>query len=137
MSPTIGDAISAVTSERLPARARLSFPKAEFRRFVRRPVVTTETPAAAPEKQSVLKRGRGFLIALSIAVGVAAVAAWIALGVGLYLDVSRQTRLILVVVAAVATEALFWSIAATLGLSVLEARKRIWRKITGRGRAEA
>jgi cytochrome c biogenesis protein CcdA len=92
---------------------------------------------AAPEKTSVLKKGRGFLIALSIAVGLAAVAAWIALGVGLYMDVSRQTRLILVVVAAVATEALFWSIAATLGLSVLEARKRIWRKITGRGRAEA
>lgn len=90
-------------------------------------------PASAPEKTSVLKKGRGFLIVLSIAVGVAAVAAWIALGAGLYMDVSRQTRIILAVVAAVATEALFWSIAATLGLSVLEARKRIWRKITGRG----
>ena len=99
--------------------------------------MTTETPVAATEKKSILKKGRGFLIGLSIVVGVAAVAAWIALGVGLYLDVSRQTRIILAVVAAVATEALFWSIAATLGLSVLEARKRIWRKITGRGRAEA
>ena len=99
--------------------------------------MTIETPAAATEKKSILKKGRGYLIALSIVVGVAAVAAWIALGVGLYLDVSRQTRIILAVVAAVATEALFWSIAATLGLSVLEARKRIWRKITGRGRAEA
>lgn len=95
--------------------------------------MTTQTPAAAPEKTSVLKKGRGFLIALSIVVGVAAVAAWIALGVGLYMDVSRQTRIILAVVAAVATEALFWSVAATLGLSVFEARKRIWRKITGRG----
>ena len=99
--------------------------------------MTSETPVAASERKSMLKKGRGFLIALSIAVGVAAAAAWIALGVGLYLDVSRQTRLILVVAAAVATEALFWSVAATLGLSVLEARKRIWRKITGRGRAEA
>ena len=99
--------------------------------------MTIETPAAATEKKSILKKGRGFLIGLSIVVGVAAVAAWVALGVGLYLDVSRQTRIILAVVAAVATEALFWSIAATLGLSVLEARKRIWRKITGRGRAEA
>ena len=98
--------------------------------------MTTETPVAATEKKSILKKGRGFLIGLSIVVGVAAVAAWVALGVGLYLDVSRQTRIILAVVAAVATEALFWSIAATLGLSVLEARKRIWRKITGRGRAE-
>ena len=98
--------------------------------------MTIETPAAATEKKSILKKGRGFLIGLSIVVGVAAVAAWVALGVGLYLDVSRQTRLILVVAAAVATEALFWSIAATLGMSVLEARKRIWRRITGRGRAE-
>ena len=95
--------------------------------------MTAQTPVAAPEKKSVLKKGRGFLIALSIVVGVAAVAAWIALGVGLYMDVSRQTRIILAVVAAVATEALFWSVAATLGLSVFEARKRIWRKITGRG----
>lgn len=95
--------------------------------------MTIETPVAATEKKSVLKRGRGFLIGLSIAVGVAAVAAWIALGAGLYMDVSRQTRIILAVVAAVATEALFWSVAATLGLSVFEARKRIWRKITGRG----
>ena len=78
--------------------------------------MTIETPAAATEKKSILKKGRGFLIALSIAVGVAAVAAWVALGVGLYLDVSRQTRLILVVAAAVATEALFWRIAATLRL---------------------
>ncbi|MFN3816650.1 hypothetical protein [Brevundimonas sp.] len=99
--------------------------------------MTIETPVATPDKKSILTKGRGFLIALSIAVGVAAVAAWIALGVGLYMDVSRQTRIILAVVAAVATEALFWSIAATLGLSVLEARKRIWKKITGRGRAEA
>jgi len=99
--------------------------------------MTIETPAAATGTKSILKKGRGFLIALSIAVGLAAVAAWIALGVGVYMDVSRQTRIILAVVAAVATEALFWSIAATLGLSVLEARKRIWRKITGRGRAEA
>ncbi|MEH6663486.1 MAG: hypothetical protein V7678_01435 [Brevundimonas sp.] len=102
--------------------------------------MNAENAAPAPvtrEKAGVLKKGRGFLIALSAVVGIAAVAAWLALGAGLYLDVSRETRLILVVVAAVATEALFWSIAATLGLSVLEARKRIWRKITGRGRAEA
>ena len=97
--------------------------------------MNTDIPAAAaaPQRKSLLKKGRGFLIALSIAVGVAAVAAWAALGVGLYMDVSRQTRIILAVVAAVVTEALFWSVAATLGLSVFEARKRIWKKITGRG----
>ena len=39
--------------------------------------MTIETPAAATETKSILKKGRGFLIALSIAVGLAAVAAWI------------------------------------------------------------
>ena len=63
---------------------------------------------------------------------VGAVAAWISLGIGLYLDVSRGARLTLAVVAALATEALFWTVAALLGVSVVEARKRIWRRITGR-----
>lgn len=89
--------------------------------------------APATDKTGLLKRGRRFFIALSVVVAVAAMAAWAALGVGLYLDVSRGTRIILAVVAALATEALFWSVAATLGLSVFEARKRIWRRITGRG----
>jgi ribosomal protein L13E len=134
MLQTIGNAIFAVTSERLSPKPGLSFSRAEIAAdLMRRPAMTIETPVAATEKKSVLKRGRGFLIGLSIAVGVAALAAWIALGAGLYMDVSRQTRIILAVVAAVATEALFWSVAATLGLSVFEARKRIWRKITGRG----
>lgn len=90
-------------------------------------------PTAVGDKKSLLKRGRGFLITLSVVVGVAAAAAWVALGIGLYMDVSRQTRIVLAVVAALATEALFWSVAATLGLSVFEARRRIWRRITGRG----
>ena len=98
--------------------------------------MTIETPAAEPAKKGFLNQARRFFITLAVIVGVAAVAAWAAFGIGLYMDVSRETRIILAVVAAVATEALFWSVAAALGLSVLEARKRIWRKITGRGRAE-
>ena len=99
--------------------------------------MTIETPAAEPAKKGFLNKGRRFFMTLAVIVGVAAVAAWAAFGIGLYMDVSRETRIILAVVAALAPEALFWSIAAALGLSVLEARKRIWRKITGRGRAEA
>ena len=99
--------------------------------------MTIETPSAEPATKGFLNKGRRFFITLAVIVGVAAVAAWAAFGIGLYMDVSRETRIILAVVAALATEALFWSIAAALGMSVLEARKRIWRKITGRGRAEA
>ena len=89
------------------------------------------SPAAA--QPSGVRRSRKFLWALVALLGVCAVGAWVSLGVGLYLDVSKGTRLILAVVAAVATEVLFWTTAAALGVSVFEARKRIWRKITGRG----
>lgn len=91
--------------------------------------VEIETSAAKP---GVLTRGKGFMKVLAVLLLVAAVAAWISLGIGLYLDVERGTRLTLAIVAAVATEALFWTTAALLGVSVVEARKRIWRKITGR-----
>ncbi|WP_374389378.1 hypothetical protein [Brevundimonas sp.] len=91
--------------------------------------VDIETSAAKP---GVLSRGKGFLKVLAVLLLVAAVAAWAALGIGLYLGVERGTRLILAIVAAVTTEALFWTVAALLGVSVVEARKRIWRKITGR-----
>lgn len=91
--------------------------------------VDIETSAAKP---GVLSRGKGFLKVLAVLLLVAAVAAWSALGIGLYLGVERGTRLILAIVAAVTTEALFWTVAALLGVSVVEARKRIWRKITGR-----
>jgi len=93
------------------------------------PVSTTEA-AAAP---STVRKGRKFLWTLAGLAGVCAVCGWISLGAGLYLDVPRGTRLILAVVAAVATEATFWISAAALGVSVFEARKRIWRRITGRG----
>jgi hypothetical protein len=91
--------------------------------------VDIETSAAKP---GVLSRGKGFLKVLAVLLLVAAVAAWAALGIGLYLGVERGTRLTLAIVAAVTTEALFWIVAALLGVSVVEARKRIWRKITGR-----
>lgn len=47
----------------------------------------------------------------------------------LVLDVDFPARLALVTAAAVTTEALFWLIAAAFGLTVFEARQRIWRTI--------
>lgn len=95
-------------------------------------VETTEavTNTAAP---SGVRKGRAFLWTLAGLLAVSAVGAWISLGVGLYLDVSKGTRVILAVAAALSTELLFWTTAAALGVSVFEARKRIWRRITGRG----
>lgn len=92
--------------------------------------VEHETRIAQPSR--VIAGGRKFLMMLAALIAVTAVCAWIALGVGLYLDVERQTRIVLAVVAALATEALFWTVAALLGVSVVQARKKIWRTITGR-----
>lgn len=93
-----------------------------------------DTVVAAPSAPvSGVRKGRKFLWTLAGLIGICAVCAWVSLGVGLYLDVSKGTRLILALVAAVATELTFWTCAAALGVSVFEARKRIWSRITGRG----
>ncbi|QYC11129.1 hypothetical protein [Brevundimonas nasdae] len=94
--------------------------------------MTIETGTSGKAKSGVLTRGKGFLKVLAALLLVAAVCAWIALGIGLYLDVDRGARITLAIVAAVSTEALLWTVAALLGVSVVEARKRIWRRITGR-----
>ncbi|MBB3870739.1 hypothetical protein [Brevundimonas mediterranea] len=101
--------------------------------------MTIETGTVETPKKGVLTRGKGFLKALAAALLVAAVCAWVGFGLGLYLDLDldRGARITLAIVAAVTTEALFWTTAALLGVSVVEARKRIWRKITGRGTPEA
>lgn len=52
---------------------------------------------------------------------------WLAMGIGLALGVEFTTRLVLVTIAAVATEALIWLTAGAFGLSVFEARRSIWR----------
>lgn len=95
--------------------------------------MTVELNRRSKDQPGLLQRGRGLLWMLTVILGVAALIAWIALGVGLHLGVESSTRLILAIVAAVATEALFWSAAAALGVSVLEARKALWRWIVRRG----
>lgn len=95
--------------------------------------MTIETETAPAAGSRLAAQGAGFLKALAALLFVVAVCGWISLGVGIYLDVSKGTKLILAVVAALATEALFWTIAALLGVSVFRARAWIWRRITGRG----
>lgn len=92
-------------------------------------------PAASPTvaPPGAVRKGRKVLWTLAAAVAVIAACGWIGLGLTLYLDAGRQVRLVAAVVAAVASEGAFWLSAAALGVSVFEARKRIWRRITGRG----
>ena len=95
--------------------------------------MTIETQTQTTAKPGLAARGSGFLKVLAGLLFVTALCAWISLGVGLAMDVERGTKLILALAAALSTEALFWTIAALLGVSVFRARAWIWRRITGRG----
>ncbi|MDR6991595.1 hypothetical protein [Luteimonas sp. 3794] len=64
--------------------------------------------------------------------GVVCLLAWIAMAVGLALGVDRATRIVLVTVAAFATEGLVWLSAFLLGLRVFEARQRLWQALRAR-----
>ena len=64
-------------------------------------------------------------LALS-AVALALVLAWAAVAIGAALGVSKTAWVVLVTVAAFATEGAFWGVAAVLGISVIQARGRIW-----------
>lgn len=58
------------------------------------------------------------------------IASWIALGIGFALRVDITVWTILVTAAAIATELMFWCVALMLGLTVFEARRKIWRAVT-------
>ena len=69
---------------------------------------------------------------IAIAGATAAFASWLAIGIGFALDVDRQTWVILVITAAFATEAMIWCMAAALGLTLLQSRRRVWQWIAER-----
>jgi hypothetical protein len=70
------------------------------------------------------------------AVALVLILAWGGLLAGFLIGVSKTVWLVLVTAAAIATEVSFWVVAAILGISVLQARGRIWtwlRRPFGRG----
>ena len=60
------------------------------------------------------------------AVALAVTAAWLALPIGYAAGVDKTVWIVLVTIPAVATEAGFWIAAAVLGVSVFQARRKIW-----------
>jgi hypothetical protein len=60
------------------------------------------------------------------AAGSLCLAAWAALGVGLFVHFNVRIWTLIVTTAAVSTELFFWIVAATLGVSVFQARRRLW-----------
>ncbi len=69
---------------------------------------------------------------LLIGGGIICLLCWLALGIGLLMDAPRHTLIVLVTVAAVATEGFFWLAAAVLGVTAFQARRKIWRWLTRR-----
>jgi hypothetical protein len=56
-------------------------------------------------------------------------ASWLAVGVGLIVRPSLHAWTGIVTAAAVSTEMLFWAVAGALGVTVIQARHRIWARI--------
>ncbi len=57
----------------------------------------------------------------------ATVASWIVAGVGFAFGVEKTIFIIMIAVAAIASEVLFWAVAIVFGISVFESRKKIWQ----------
>lgn len=55
------------------------------------------------------------------------VAAWVACLIGYLYGVDTAQWVVLVTIAAIATESLVWCAAAALGVTVIQARRNIWQ----------
>ena len=61
--------------------------------------------------------------------GAACMLSWMALAVGIGMEVDTSTMLVLATLAAVTTEGTIWLAALLLGVSAYQARRRLWEKI--------
>lgn len=68
--------------------------------------------------------------------GVAFLAAWVGVVITYLSTDSIAAFTIAVTIAALATEALFWSLAVIGGWTVFANRKRLWRRLTGQTATE-
>ncbi|TXK61023.1 hypothetical protein [Alkalisalibacterium limincola] len=64
--------------------------------------------------------------------GAACVLSWIALGIGIAMDVGFGAMVVLATLAAVTTEGTFWLAALVLGVSTYQARRQIWEALRKR-----
>ncbi len=64
--------------------------------------------------------------------GVVVIMAWLSLLPGYYLVDGKTQWIIWATAVALITEAGLWIAAATMGVAVFEARRRIWARITGK-----
>lgn len=70
---------------------------------------------------------------IALAAGVC-VLSWLALGAGILLEVGTGTMIVLVSIAAVATEGTIWLAALLLGVSAYQVRRQLWENVRRRFR---
>jgi hypothetical protein len=66
--------------------------------------------------------------------GTACLLSWLALAVGIGLEVDTGAMLVLAILVAVTTEGTIWLAALLLGVSVYQARRRLWQNLRQRMR---
>jgi len=66
--------------------------------------------------------------------GTACLLSWVALAVAMALDADTATVLVLATLAALTTEGTVWLAAALLGVSLYQARRRLWDRLRPRVR---
>ncbi len=79
---------------------------------------------ANTKPESRLSRPKRWLL---IGGGALCLISWAVLGLVLFIDAPRNTLLLLATFTALVTEGFFWVAAAVLGVTVFQARRRIWR----------
>ena len=84
-----------------------------------------------PTESHATQRRKWIWIALA---GTACLLSWVALAMGIALDAGTTTLLVLATLAAVTTEGTVWLAALLLGVSVYQARRRLWEKFLPRVR---
>lgn len=60
--------------------------------------------------------------------------AWIIFAIGAVNDWQKPTMVVIAVIGALGLEATMWTTAAALGITVFQARRRIWAMVTGSNR---
>ncbi len=92
-----------------------------------RTIAATATSPAAESQPAHRRKWRWIVLS-----AVASLLSWLALVLGFLLDAGTGTMLILATLAAVTTEGTIWLAALLLGVSVYQARRRLWEKLRSR-----
>jgi len=61
--------------------------------------------------------------------------AWLVLGSIFFLTENQTTAIVALTIVAIVTEVAFWLTALLLGIAIVDARKALWGKLTGKNRS--